>query len=224
MFRETKLTEGGISMATVTEVKAKLDKINDADFQIICDQYLSKKGYPNIVCLGTEAGAHKTTNGTPDTYFYREDGKYVFVEYTTKKKGLVGKIKEDLQKCLDKSITKINYCDIAEIIYMHNSSNIAPKYDKEFKELCKKKRIKLKIIGVDQLAFDILNYPSIIKHFLHLSIGTEQIQNLDDFVESYNSNKLSASLSTPFLFREDEIKTIETLFFTYSAICSICDI
>ena len=198
-------------MATVTEVKAKLDKINDADFQIICDQYLSKKGYPNIVCLGTEAGAHKTTNGTPDTYFYREDGKYVFVEYTTKKKGLVGKIKEDLQKCLDKSITKINYCDIAEIIYMHNSSNIAPKYDKEFKELCKKKRIKLKIIGVDQLAFDILNYPSIIKHFLHLSIGTEQIQNLDDFVESYNSNKLSASLSTPFLFREDEIKTIETL-------------
>ena len=86
-------------MATVTEVRAKLDQINDADFQIICDQYLSKKGYPNIVCLGTEAGAHKTTSGTPDTYFCRDDGKYVFVEYTTKKKGLVGKIQEDLQKC-----------------------------------------------------------------------------------------------------------------------------
>lgn len=198
-------------MATVTEVRAKLDQINEADFQIICDQYLSKKGYPNIVCLGTEAGAHKTTSGTPDTYFCRDDGKYVFVEYTTKQKGLIGKIREDLQKCLDKSITKINYCDIAEIIYLHNSSNIPPKYDKEFKELCKKKRIKLKIVGIDQLAFDLLNYPSIIKHYLHLPIGTEQIQSIDDFIELYNSNKLSASLSTPFFFREEEIKTIETL-------------
>ena len=111
-------------MATVTEVRAKLDQINDADFQIICDQYLSKKGYPNIVCLGTEAGAHKTTSGTPDTYFCRDDGKYVFVEYTTKKKGLVGKIQEDLQKCLDKPITKINSFRYNELIYCYKFFHI----------------------------------------------------------------------------------------------------
>ena len=111
-------------MATITTIKERIAAMDQASFQILCDSYLSKEGYPNIVALGTKAGTQKTTPGTPDTYFF-VDEKYIFVEYTTQQSALVAKIENDLNKCLDESATGISVADISEIIYCHTSSNIA---------------------------------------------------------------------------------------------------
>ena len=51
-------------MATITSVKERINQLNPASFQILCDELLSKEGYPNIVSLGTQDGAEKTTRGT----------------------------------------------------------------------------------------------------------------------------------------------------------------
>lgn len=69
-------------MATITAIKDKIGRLDQASFQILCDDYLSRVGYPNLVALGTMSGAQKTTPGTPDTYFCKKDDKYVFAEYT----------------------------------------------------------------------------------------------------------------------------------------------
>ena len=139
-------------MAVIDEIKQRILQLGSGSFQAMCDQYLSQIGYPNIVSLGTQAGTQKTTQGTPDTYFFDANGKYIFVEYTTQQRNLPDKIKSDIEKCLDVSSTKIPHDKISEIIYCHTSSNIAPKDDLAFRTMCEKVGIEFTIYGIDQLA------------------------------------------------------------------------
>lgn len=205
-------------MATITTIKERIASLDQASFQILCDSYLSKEGYPNIVALGTKAGAQKTTRGTPDTYFFADE-KYIFVEYTTQQGSLVAKIEDDLNKCLDESVTGISVADISEIIYCHTSSNISPRDDKKFRDRCEALGIKLTILGIDVLSEHLLNkYPKLVKDHLGLTIDTEQIQKADDFISQYNANGLAAPLDTPFLFREKEFEEIGAALATKSVV------
>lgn len=206
-------------MATITTIKEKILSLDAGSFQILCDSYLSREGYPNIVALGTHAGTQKTTRGTPDTYFRLSNGKYVFVEYTTQRDRLVEKIREDIRKCLNKNLTEIELEDVVEIIYCHTSSNIAPKYDKEFRELCNKHGIAFTIIGIDRLAEDLfLKYQSLVKKHLSIAIDTEQIQTVEEFIKNYDANALSAPLNIPFLFRENDIIKIQKAYENVDAV------
>lgn len=196
-------------MANIESIKQKILQLDAGSFQNLCDSYLYKIGYPNIVSLGGEAGTRKTTLGTPDTYFIASNGKYVFVEYTTQKANLFAKIKDDLEKCLNTSRTGIPHDKISEIIYCHTSSNLTPFQDSEIKALCEDAGIKLTVIGIDKLAEDIyLFHHNLSRDFLGISISTGQIQSYDDFIYSYNLNRMAAPIDTEFLFREKEFKDI----------------
>lgn len=200
-------------MAVIDEIKQRILQLDAGSFQSMCDRYLSKIGYPNIVSLGTQAGTQKTTQGTPDTYFFDPNGKYVFVEYTTQQSNLPKKIKADIQKCLDVSTTQIPHDKISEIIYCHASSNIAPKDDADFRAMCEAVGVQFSIYGIDQLAQDFyLNHRGIAKDYLHISIDTNQIESIEDFIAHYDTSKLAAPLSTQFLFREEELNSIDRLF------------
>lgn len=200
-------------MATITAIKQKIASLDSGSFQILCDAYLSKEGYVNIVCLGTKEGTQKTTKGTPDTYFCQSQGKYVFVEYTTQQDNLIDKINSDIDKCLDEKYTGISCEEILEIVYCHTSSNITPENDRKFKERCEIKGIKFTIIGIDKLANDICSkYKSIARDHLSFPIDTAQIQSADDFIKQYNSNSLAAPIDTPFLFRKKEMEEIDDAF------------
>ena len=196
-------------MANIVSIQDKVKQLDAGTFQNLCDSYLYKTGYPNIVSLGGKAGTRKTTLGTPDTYFNTSDGKYIFVEYTTQEPGLFKKIKDDIVKCLDTSKTGISHDKISEIIYCHTSSNITPAQDSEVKTLCADVGVKLTMIGIDKLVEDLyLFHPVIVRDFLGISISTDQIQSRDDFVRDYNSNRMAAPIDTEFMFREKEIRDI----------------
>ena len=196
-------------MANIESIKQKILQLDAGSFQNLCDSYLYKKGYPSIVSLGGEAGTRKTTLGTPDTYFITSNGKYVFVEYTTQRTNLFAKISEDLEKCLDTAKTDIPHDKISEIIYCHTSSNLTPFQDSELKKLCEDVGVKLVIIGIDKLAEDIyLYHHNISRDFLGISISTDQIQSYDEFINSYNANRMAAPIDTKFLFREKEFQDI----------------
>ena len=199
-------------MATITAVKDRINQMNQASFQSLCDAFLAREGYPGIVALGTKDGSEKTTPGIPDTYFCQIGGKYVFAEYTTQKSSLPTKIRSDIDKCLDEEFTKVPLSEIAEIVYCHTSSNIKPADDRVLRSHCEKKGIKLTLIGIDSLAEKLMNYPIIIKDHLGINIDSEQIQTADDFVKQYDSNVMSATLETAFLFREKEIEAIDEAF------------
>lgn len=196
-------------MANIETIKQKILQLDAGSFQNLCDSYLYKIGYPNIVSLGGEPGTQKTTLGTPDTYFITANGKYVFVEYTTQRTKLFAKIRSDLEKCLDTAKTGVPHDKISEIIYCHTSSNLTPLQDSEVKTLCEDVGIKLTVIGIDKLAEDIyLFHHNLSRDFLGISISTNQIQSYDEFIISYNSNKMAAPIDTKFLFREKEFQDI----------------
>ncbi len=196
-------------MANIESIKQKILQLDAGSFQNLCDSYLYKTGYPSIVSLGGEAGTRKTTLGTPDTYFIALNGKYVFVEYTTQRTKLFEKIWDDLEKCLDTAKTGIPHDKISEIIYCHTSSNLTPFQDSKVKKLCEDVGVKLTIIGIDKLAEDIyLFHHNLSRDFLGISISTDQIQSYDEFINSYNANRMAAPLDTKFLFREKEFQDI----------------
>ena len=166
-------------MAYIESIKQKILQLDAGTFQNLCDSYLCKIGYSNIVSLGGEAGTRKTTLGTPDTYFIAPDGKYIFVEYTTQKTKLFAKIKDDIKKCLDTSRTGIPHDKISEIIYCHTSSNLSPHQDSEMKALCENFGIKLTVIGIDKLAEDIyLFHHNLSRDFLGISISTGKFSRM----------------------------------------------
>ena len=196
-------------MANIESIKQKILQLDAGSFQNLCDSYLYKTGYPSIVSLGGEAGTRKTTLGTPDTYFIASNGKYIFVEYTTQRTNLFAKISDDLKKCLDTEKTGVPHDKISEIIYCHTSSNFTPLQDSKVKKLCEAVGVKLVIIGIDKLAEDIyLFHHNLSRDFLGISISTDQIQSYDEFINSYNANRMAAPIDTKFLFREKEFQDI----------------
>ena len=196
-------------MPKIIDIERKIDELNGGQFQALCDDLLSKQGYKNLVKIGTKEGSSKTTKGTPDSYFKTENGKYIFVEYTTKKDNLLKKIKDDIEKCLDVEKTEIADSDIEEIIYCYTSSNLLPKEDKELMKICEERGILLKLYGINEIANDIYNkYKIIAKEHLNLSLDTGQIFEVEDFIRKYDSYDMVAPLSTKFQFREKEIEGI----------------
>lgn len=193
-------------MSILTDVEAKILKLEGGTFQALCDTYLFRKtGYGNFTEYGKQAGTIKTAKGTPDTYFLKPNGKYALVQYTTAQDRIFDKIKEDIEKCLDSKKTGLGIENIDEILYCYNSSRLSVGEYKKLKEICEKENIKLEIYSINTIAHDIyFDYPIIAKEYLGISLDTGQIMNSKDFIEEYDSNKMLAPLSIKFLFRESE--------------------
>ena len=197
-------------MAVLTEIKNAISFLSDGEFQEFCDIILKKSGYGVIHGLGMKAGTKKTTKGNPDTYFRKDNGKYVLVVYTTVEKNIYKKLNEDILKCFDSNLTGLKFDDIDEIVACHTSSNLSAGKDKCLHDMCEEKGIKLTIWGIDELGQLVHNkYTSLAKRYLNLNIDTNQISSVDDFVFKYDQNKMIAPLKTIFQYRDDEKIQIE---------------
>ncbi len=198
-----------MDISKITDIERKIMELSPAIFQRFCDIILYKMGYKSIASLGIEAGTEKTTIGNPDSFSRKENKKYTFVAYTTQQNNIYNKLKEDIEKCLDKYITGVSSDYIDEIICCHTSSNLNAGDEKNLHDLCSRYGITLIIFGVNRLANIVFNdFPQLSKDFLGLSIDTQQILDLDDFIKLHDENKMSAPLETSFLYREEEKKQI----------------
>ena len=200
-------------MDRITAIEQAIERLEEGAFQRLCNEFLSGEGYHGIVALGSKSGSNKTTPGTPDTYFCEIDGRYIFVEYTTQQQGLKQKIKDDIEKCFDETKTGVLISQISKIIYCHTSSNLLAGTDSELKKYCADRSVELEIIGIDSLADQLCRkYPILVKDHLGIAVDTQQIQSIEDYIKQYNTNDLSASLSTKFQFRQNDIETIDAAF------------
>lgn len=196
-------------MPKITDIKRRILELAPAPFQEFCDTLISKQGYGKVQGYGMESGTGNTTIGNPDTYFRKENGKYVFVAYTIQKTSIFSKLREDIDKCLDTSKTGLKTEDIEEIICCHTSSNLSAGDDKALHDLCEAQGIVLTIWGIDELANQVHNrYRSLAKDYLGLNIDTNQILSVDDFVAQYDANGMAAPLNTVFQYRENEKEKI----------------
>lgn len=206
-------------MNKLTLIKTQIQNIGSAEFQELCDCFLSLRhiNYKAFVRSGAHDFKQKTTVGTPDSFFLLPNGNYLFVEATTvKHKGnnLIKKLKSDIVSCLNESKTKTKSKNIQEIILCYNS-NI--KDLSVLENINKDATDTLGIVPIhynlDTLANEIfLHHKNLAQDFLDVPFDMGQVISLSKFIEEYDNGKLKLAtpLGNPFLHRTNEIEEFQT--------------
>ena len=195
-------------MTELTDVKSRIIQLPPAMFEEFCSTLLYKEGHKNIYELGITAGTGKTKTGNPDTYSRNNNGKYTFVVFTTQQNKIYDKLLEDFSKCFDLVDKELPIEKIESIICCHTSSNLKVIEDNKLHEFCNKKGVSLEIYGIDKIANLVYNDHPELMISLNLSINTNQILPIGDFVKLNDNNLMTAPLNTVFHFREEELQNI----------------
>ena len=195
-------------MTEVTDVKSRIIQLSPAMFEQFCSTLLYKEGHRNIYEIGIKAATGKTKTGNPDTYFRQDNGKYFFVVFTTQQNNIYDKLLEDISKCFNLVDEELPVEKIETIICCHTSSNLKVIEDNKLHEFCNKKGVNLEIYGIDKIANLVYNDYSELMRSLNLSINTNQILPIDDFVKLNDNNLMTAPLNTVFHFRDEELQNI----------------
>lgn len=196
-------------------IEQKLLAISGAKFQNLCDTYLilREDEYSSLNRTGSQLGKQKTIIGTPDSFLRLSENKLAYIEYTTQSTSIVSKIKDDIDKCLDESKTKVNPKHIHKIIVCFNL-RLDIKEESTIQEYAIEKKISLELIGIDTIALDIMSkYFLLARDFLEMSIDTGQILPFTTFIKEYNNraNQLSTPLNNIFFHRDEELTKIDTV-------------
>lgn len=196
-------------------IEQQLLGIDSASFQNLCDIYLAlrEQEFASINRTGSQFGKQKTVKGTPDTFFRLSDGSLRYVEYTTKADGLVNKIKEDIDKCLDPIKTGVPVNEVYKIIICFNS-RLEVAEETAITQHAVSKNIRIELIGLDWLALEIYSkYLILAKDILSIPLDTGQLLPLQNFINEYNNKagKLSTPLDNIFLHRKTELADIENI-------------
>lgn len=183
-------------------------QLDGGEYQKLMDAYLYKKfKYTNIEPLGSHTGTNKVTKGIPDSYIKLDSEKYVLIMYGTVESTSYEKIEKDIKSCLDVKKINIDIKEIEEIICCYTSTNIHFEQKKKLENMIK--GVKITLIGIGSVSHDLLiNYPTIASDFLNIPIDTEQIFEIDDFIDKYDKNKMNASIDMELLHRENEIESL----------------
>lgn len=193
-------------MSYINEIQNAINKLEGGAFQSLFDEYLFKKyKFNNIQTLGVQTGTHKTTKGTPDSYVENEDGKYILINYGTVTQNPVRKIKDDIESCLDKAKLDLDEEKIEKIICGYSSTNISIGQREDIKNSFE--GIEIQLIGIDTLSHELATkYPSIAKDYLNISVDSNQIFSIEDFIEIYDRNSINAPMKCDCWHREKEIE------------------
>jgi hypothetical protein len=195
-------------MSKLNQIETKLQEIDQARFEKLCNHYLHCKGYENINPLGVMIGADKVVKGTPDTLIALPNGKYIFAEYSTQQSGICAKFMDDLAKCFDEAKTGIPVEKIERIILCHNSRLKAEEINTLIEE-CQCHGCILDQVGIGRLSLDLCqNFRGLARDYLGVEVDSGQIVSPTEFVIFYNKSTLATPLDTTFRFRENEVKQI----------------
>ncbi|MGH1377163.1 MAG: hypothetical protein ACRBCK_12575 [Alphaproteobacteria bacterium] len=194
-------------MSKINQIENALLELEGGKFQKVCNAYFAAKGYA-VHALGSVAGSDKAKIGTPDCFMTSQDGRFTFVEYTAQQSGVCDKFKGDIVKCLDEAKTGVPRDDIELIVLCYNARQVlSPEELRELYGACE--GIPLEVYGLSTLANSLYNdHRNIVRDELNITLDTGQIFSLEDFVEEYGKNKASTPLDNPFLYREEELKTL----------------
>lgn len=194
-------------MSKINEIQNKLGELNGGEFQKLMDAYFSKKYQGTLYPIGSVLANNNTKTGTPDTLILPKNEKYIFIEYTVQKSNIVSKFKDDISKCLDEEKTGIPKDLIGKIICCCNS-RLGTNEIEELISIGRENDITIEVITLDSVAYELIETPVIIKDFLGISIDTQQILEVEDFIRFNDSAKLATPLNVDIFGRDEEIGNI----------------
>ncbi|MFL0252942.1 hypothetical protein ACJDT4_21270 [Clostridium neuense] len=195
-------------MSKINAIQQAIMGLDGGEYQKLMDAYLYKKfNYNNIEPLGSHTGSNKVTKGIPDSYVKLNNGKYVLIMYGSVNSTSYDKIEKDIKSCLNKEKLDIDIEEIEEIICCYTSTNIHIEQRQKLEGMID--GIKITLIGIGTVAHDLLiKYPVIAVDFLSIPMDTEQIFEIDDFIDKYDKNGMNAPINMELLHRENEIESL----------------
>lgn len=188
-------------MSLINTIENKIKELSGGEFQKLSDAFLAKR-FPGYIlnALGSQEGTNKPTKGKPDTYLVLPNGKQIFVMYGTHLKeekkisGDIKSVKEEIEKL------GLGTEQIEKIICCHTSSNIGPEKKAKFEK--EASPYELELIGINEIAKALcykLDYQWIAKDMLGVSESTEQVLEIEKFIEIHDDSKTNAPISNDFL-------------------------
>lgn len=195
-------------MSRINSIQQAIKQLDGGEYQKLMDAYLYKKyKYTNIEPLGSHTGTNKVTKGIPDSYVKLDNDKYVLIMYGTVESTSYEKIEKDIKSCLDVKKINIDIKEIEEIICCYTSTNIHFEQKKMLENMIE--GVKITLIGIGSVSHDLLiKYSTIASDFLNIPIDTEQIFEIDEFIDKYDKNNMNASINMELLHRESEIESL----------------
>lgn len=194
-------------MSKINEIQMKLGELSGGEFQKLMDEYFSKEYKGTVYPIGSALENNNTKTGTPDTLIKPLSEKYVYIEYTVQKNKVVSKFKDDISKCFDVKKTGIKKNLIGKIICCCNT-RLATSEIEELVSIGRKNKIVVEVVSLDTIAYKLIKFPFLIKDSLGISIDTQQILEIEDFVKINDSAKLATPLNIDIFGREGEIESI----------------
>lgn len=190
-------------MATITEIKSKIDLLDQAKFQELCDAIIKLENHRgSIISYGLNSRG-RTIKGTPDS-FILVNGTTIFVECSIQQSGLFKKFESDISKCLS-----ISSESLRKIILAYTGRLSVVDIEKLLKLL--PNEIELDMYSIDELAYLIyIKYQFLAKDYLDLSVDSGQIVPLDFFIDTMDKNVYSSPLNVDFMFREECLNEVKS--------------
>nr|WP_294994538.1 hypothetical protein [uncultured Sediminibacterium sp.] len=178
-------------------IEDRLAQLGPGEFQNICDAYLVRRegSLASFNRFGSQLGKAKTKAGTPDSLFHMENGELRYIEFTSQADGLATKIIEDIDKCLNTSLTGIDKTEIDKVIICFNS-RLKPADEHMIFEHARSNGVRIELLGLEWLSIEILTkYFLLANEFLGISLDTGQILPLENFIAEYNN--MGGMVATP---------------------------
>ena len=205
-------------MAKLQSIENKLQEMNGALFQELCDKFLAlrNRNYISYSRTGSVKGKQKTKKGTPDSFLILPNEKFIFIEYTTQDTSSVSKLKDDISKCLDEKKTKIPISQIEEIILCTNFSLDANAQNEliKFKNDSGGYYVQISFYTLDSLAIELSSqHRNLVHEYLDLPLDTGSIISIEQFVKEYDGkNKgIATPLDNEFFSRKEELNSLFNL-------------
>lgn len=128
------------------------------------------------------------------------------MEYTSQKKKILQKVKDDLSKIYDSGIDK-NL--IKKIIYFSATSRIEPEDVQAIRNFLKKENIDFKFVSNYDLATDIRDkYRSLAEEYLGFVLKPQQLMTAKEFEKDFNDQYTGASTYNYFAYRDGELEQL----------------
>lgn len=191
-------------MATITEIKHKVDLLDQSKFQELTDAIIKLENTSSsIISYGLNKKG-RTIKGSPDSFLLLPEST-IFVEASIQQSKLYDKFRSDIKKCLSissKTLKKIilSYTGRLSIEEIEQLQDLLPD------------NITLEILGIDEIAHRIyVRYQHLASDYLGLPIDTGQILPIEIFLNTVDKNKYSAPLNVDFMYRKEDISGIREL-------------
>ena len=197
-------------------IETGLKSMNESTFQKLSFDFLNFKGYNFIGAPGAVIGKNKTSQGTPDGFFQKYNGEFIFCEVTTQNRDdnvneFLKKLKGDIRHCFNESKSKISNSDISEIILIFNSE-LLPDEFKDLEDLVSEfnSETKLTIFNIQNLSVELQYFPN-VGSYIPSFPNMGGIYSLDSFIQN-SKNGMRPDLKNYF-YRDDDLfkETIKKL-------------